>query len=272
MGTLIKYRRFDQFIQEYEEALQEIMNLMLGDDSATEKIDAAYFNDTFSQFNREFKQVVASNLEHPLLLENYIKEIYYKLGYLLVRFRKVQAKRFLQLNDDWLKAADDNLFLTITNGYVGSIDNILSLIQAEANKHSINDLKYISNLSIADYNISGEYIYLEKNKLNKIQQTKTVIPQAVYALYYYYLHTTGYLPQFEKHEKGKMKAIEEVANKIGNSAKAFQLAYNKIAHFQANRISPSQIHNLKQVILMLKDYPKAQELAKDELKVAELKS
>jgi hypothetical protein len=271
MGVSIRYKRFNQFVQEYEEALQEIINLMLGNDSDTEKINASYFQDTFLKFSREFKQVVASNLEHPILLENYINEVYYKLGYLLVRFKQVQTKRLLHLNEVWLRAADDSLFLTITNGYIGSLDNILSLVYTESTKHGINDLKYISNLYLTDYNISGEYIYPEKVKANKRQQGKNTISQAIYALYFYYLQQTGYIPHFDNHKEGKLKAIEEVAKKIDKSAKKFQLEFNKIDYSKKNRIDSSQVNNMKRVIKMLNDYPKAKALAEDELRLAELK-
>ncbi len=108
----------------------------------------------------------------------------------------------------------------------------------------------------------------EVKKTNKNVQRLT-IPK--YALFYYYIQVSREFPMFEKHPKGKVKAIEELLKKegINTTSKYFQLKYNFINNHKTNRIALNQAENISYVIKnMLKDYPKAKEIAQNEYNLA----
>ncbi len=123
-----------------------------------------------------------------------------------------------------------------------------------------------------------EKIFLSENSLPKKEATKSLnsrkvtIPQ--YALYYIYLQESGDFGYFENHPEGKLKAIEELIQKegINTSTKYFQKVYNSLIHYKTNRVARNQVANIKFVAnTMLKDLPKAQNIALSELKEAKTK-
>lgn len=68
-------------------------------------------------------------------------------------------------------------------------------------------------------------------------------------------------------------AWKEIGEKFGKNWKNIQQAYNIISTDSEERLKPSRKRNIKYVIdNMLSDAPKARELAKDELNLAEIKS
>ena len=125
----------------------------------------------------------------------------------------------------------------------------------------------------------GGHLYLKDiEKLRKtLQAYKELIepktPQTTvraYAFYYYYLQSKKYIPLFENHKEGKMKAIIELTQEIGISEKSFQLNYNKLPK-DKGRYNKQNMPAIEEAIKLMGDnYPKAVEMAKDELKHIEL--
>jgi hypothetical protein len=94
--------------------------------------------------------------------------------------------------------------------------------------------------------------------------------QIILALCFYYLQQAKYLPYFENWEGGKLKAIEEVIRRSHlKSTKAFQSHYNFMSKKQ-ERITLSNIPNLKKVVELLKEFPYAQDKVKEDIKAADL--
>ena len=109
------------------------------------------------------------------------------------------------------------------------------------------------------------YLKLQKSKKG-IEKPKPNIPQL--ALFYYYRMASKELPFFEKHPKGKTKAIAEliVNDDIKTSVKNFQLEFNKISNYATNRIARNKLKNIEFVAnTLLKNYPEAQKIALVEL-------
>ncbi len=110
------------------------------------------------------------------------------------------------------------------------------------------------------------YLNLQKTENGEIK-IKPNIPQLV--LFYFYRQSSGELPHFENHPKGKLKAIDEliVRDNIDTTAKNFQLEYNKIANYKTNRIARNKIKTIEFVIdNLLQEYPEAKRIAESELK------
>lgn len=108
---------------------------------------------------------------------------------------------------------------------------------------------------------------------SKDKSKSTTIPQ--YALYYYYLQESGDIEYFENHPKGKVTAIAELikTEHLNTTKKYFQKVYNKFAHYRTNRVAKRQMANIDYVAnTMLKNYPKAQEIARLELQEAKTKN
>ncbi|AKQ45801.1 hypothetical protein TH63_09340 [Rufibacter radiotolerans] len=94
--------------------------------------------------------------------------------------------------------------------------------------------------------------------------------QAILALCFLYLQDAGYVPFFQNHEGGKLKAIAEVVSRSHlKSVKSFQNHYNFINNNE-RRITLSNIPNLKKVMALLVEFPKAQRLVETEIKAADL--
>lgn len=114
---------------------------------------------------------------------------------------------------------------------------------------------------------------VKDTKRNKVKEAKKTVVH--YALYYYYLQSSGYIEYFDNHPNGKVSAIDELLekNEVGTeSTKYFQRIYNELVHYKTNRIAYKQVANISFVAnTMLSDYPKAKEIALSELKEAQSK-
>jgi len=140
---------------------------------------------------------------------------------------------------------------------------------------------------LPNYTSKANYIAYFENKMNEYilyetlfeiinrgekpieEKAMPTIPQL--ALFYYYIQVSREFPKFEKHSKGKVKAIEELLKEEGiqTTVKYFQLKYNFINNHKTNRIALNQAKNISYVIdKMLIDYPKAKEIATSEYNLA----
>ncbi len=110
--------------------------------------------------------------------------------------------------------------------------------------------------------------YLDKAKAssNNNRPNRTDI-----AYFIYYLKETKELKLENSFPSDK--AWTEIGNLHKKNSKNIQQVYNSISNKVEERLNKSKINNIKYVIYnMLNDFPKAQKLAKDELKLAELNS
>ena len=115
-------------------------------------------------------------------------------------------------------------------------------------------------------------VFLEQLKQkNALNQPITPTPsnkeatQRQYALYYYYLQESGDYPQFQS--GNKEKDIKGIATKHEFSWKNFQEKYNDITrpNNEGKEYRQKYPKDLKKVIEMLSDYPKAQDIARQDL-------
>ena len=114
------------------------------------------------------------------------------------------------------------------------------------------------------------YLPKEKEQAKNIGEIKKPSKTQL-ILHYIYLQKAKIIPYFENHPVGKIEAIEELIKKDGidTTKNYFQKVYNKFTHHPSNRIARNQVKNIQFVIdHLLKDHPKAIEIAKEELKQA----
>ncbi|WP_266202862.1 hypothetical protein [Pontibacter kalidii] len=164
MAADVKFTQFNLMRRSEEEALWELQKLLNGESYSQEKI-INYRGSQLERFLDEFKEVVLSNLEHPVPLKQYVEEVYYNgIGYLLTQFRMLREKRLLQLNYDYSFAARDSAFTIIDSGYISGLSLAATEILSIAKKYGIVRLKYDSDLRREDYNISGEYMPLFQDR------------------------------------------------------------------------------------------------------------
>ena len=103
----------------------------------------------------------------------------------------------------------------------------------------------------------------------------TKITKIEYAMYYYYQIKAEVRAQmgYEAGENGKEDALKKIAQLHGFAYKAFQQSFNEIHnHKSSDWITGTKqnLRNFKRVIEMLAEYPKAQTLAQNDLKQAEI--
>lgn len=164
MAASISHQHYNVLMRYYTEAFSELYNQLSQQPYKADKTDF-YKYDFLERFLDEFKDVVVSNLKHKASLKAYIEEVYYNgIGYLLVRFKMLQSKRLLQLQDDWGEAAKDDVFTKIYNGYTYSLSMAASEILNTAKKFGIIELRIARDLKREDYNISGKYVPLLKSE------------------------------------------------------------------------------------------------------------
>ncbi len=185
---------------------------------------------------------------------------------------------FLSLSEMFAKSSNLNNIKVINNTLneidSGIIEN--KVLQREDDNYLElqreffdNKLRYYKNKLLIEEK--------EKKSNNSVsngnKQKEVTIIQ--YALYYYYLQQSGDFGYFENHPEGKVKAIKELITKekLNTTPKYFQKVYNKIAHYNSNRIAKKQVSNIDFVInIMLKNFDKAKEIALQELKEAKTKN
>lgn len=148
---------------------------------------------------------------------------------------------------------DDHIQDSYLSGLIRIIDQIFDLVLTDFPKYLelqellVNKTTLVNNISIGELPNSFD---------------NTVIQ---WALYYHYQHEVDNTLLFEKHVNGKIKAIDELANKHKFSAKHFQLQYNLIIK-KSNRLIPSMVENIEHAMKMLTNIEKAKQLAEKELK------
>lgn len=90
------------------------------------------------------------------------------------------------------------------------------------------------------------------------------VPVKVRVLYYYYLHRSGELPNFNEHPNGITKAIKEVAEEHNIGVGSFTNYRYKLSR-KDYRITRRNISHAEHVIELLEEYPLAKVIAKAEL-------
>ena len=124
-------------------------------------------------------------------------------------------------------------------------------------------------VDLEEFELAPELEESSNTTKGKVQINGDSCTVAQLALYYFYLHEKGIENVFEKHPGGKVKAIEEVAEKFRCSAKTFQTWYNKLI---GKDYRYSKVKDMEKVITLLAKHPEAKKLAQDEQKTASLKN
>jgi hypothetical protein len=93
--------------------------------------------------------------------------------------------------------------------------------------------------------------------------SKTGLPPKVLALYYIYQQENGTYPHFPHGQK--VRETRRIALEHSVDAKNFEMAYNQY-NSSKKRLSKVRLPDLEKVIELLKDFPDAQQAAKDELR------
>ncbi|MBD1396747.1 hypothetical protein H9Q13_06175 [Pontibacter sp. JH31] len=158
MAASITYRNYNVFIQEYEEALIEISSQLNGFVSDSRKI-YAYRSNSYERFLEEFEEVIINNLEHGASIKSYMAKVYYEgVCRLLLRFQMLEARMLASLNEDWDKALKNETFIVIRTAYIDNLSFLAGHIFSLNQKHAIAPLKLFTQVELKDFNISGEYI------------------------------------------------------------------------------------------------------------------
>jgi hypothetical protein len=175
----LSYSSSDKLFEAFNNAWHSIHGELSGNTFDAEKQNAVYENFA-KDFLEDFIHMVLHNIQNIEGLTAFINEIYYnKILYLMQMFSKIEKYRLGQLNNDYGKAVDDDMFLKIHNGYISSLAHLADKIRTEAKKHKILGLKHHIEVKDTDFNISGEYIPflnwpLTDKNANKPQQEKEI--------------------------------------------------------------------------------------------------
>lgn len=165
---------------------------------------------------------------------------------------------------DELQSADfDELIKEIPEGTIILNEAPIVLSELIAIKHNGNPFEILNLKKSVKEDPLKDFIsiYPAPKKVNESEPDKT----AIYAFYYHILHSIDPKTRFENNPKGKMYAIESIAQEKGISPKAFQLKYNELENKPETRISQKKIRILQGVIKLLTDYPAGLKLANEYL-------
>jgi len=245
---------------------------------------------TFMLASNEFIRIVSKN-KHIYNDKPNLKKLTVKF-YDCFRFIKGEGKMYLDL-DRLCRFTLESGFLTITKMFSSS-DTLtnLKIINSTLNDIEEKDLSNkINNIEDENYLDLQKMFFENKRRFYKdeifIDEREEATKKALsrnnkkeptvvhYALYYHYLQQSKDFGYFENHPQGKWIAIKELIKKenIKTTAKYFQIVYNRLTNYQTNRIAKKEEANISYVAnTMLKDYPKAKEIALLELQQAKIKS
>lgn len=183
MGT-ISYKEASALFKAYSNAQYAFRQQLAGMPFDSSKRDILYSGNHSEEFEESLKENIANNINNKAGLKIYIEDIYYNyLIVLLMRFKELRRDRFNQIGqsrEDEIKsknydevelkkqidelyyivlreAPQDDIFLIISNGYLGNIAHLLNEVKSHAKEWLNLKLRSAAEISIENYPLGGRY-------------------------------------------------------------------------------------------------------------------
>jgi hypothetical protein len=176
----ISLRTVNKLYDGFFGAYYSIYVQLIGEKFDEEKQRILYTQKLDSQFIDSFQHILLNNIANKEGLNTYIKEVYYnKIVHLVVLFKTLSTLRASQLGGSG-KAVEDSTFLLIENGYLGTLRHLCGQIRTSVTKHRLDPLALATEISLNDYNISGEYLALLREPALSRKDTQKITPEHLF--------------------------------------------------------------------------------------------
>jgi len=214
----------------------------------------------------------------PILAEPFHLNKYSKVKVAKLHTKETLTQVLLKTTKDILSQVNGASLLK--KGLLTNTDKIKFDLIVKRRETELAELQFIDNSKQSGYiKVLKKWLKGEKKFIDEItpylkkqsSQNQASYNRTDLAYYIYYLYNSGY--NILENRFPSDAAWKELGEKHGKNWKNIQSKYNEICNSKEERLKKDRKRNIEKVIsCLLKDYPNAESLAKDELRMVELNS